>query len=151
MQCQYKDTKLPLQIHIVDTCAPPVLGLKACLDFKLIKLILSVSSTPGMSIMDEYADVFKGIGLFPGECTIHIDPSAVPVIHPPRRVPLALRDRLRDELSRTNFATNASVFRPFVCFRHHQGISQESLLFCLAPFPLVSSFQQPQKRTFLCG
>lgn len=98
MQCQYKDTKLPLQIHIVDTCAPPVLGLKACLDFKLIKLILSVSSTPGMSIMDEYADVFKGIGLFPGECTIHIDPSAVPVIHPPRRVPLALRDRLRDEL-----------------------------------------------------
>lgn len=23
--------------------------------------------------------------LFPGECTFHIDPKAVPVVHPPRR------------------------------------------------------------------
>ena len=28
----------------------------------------------------------------------NIDPNAVPVIHPPRRVPIALRDRLQDEL-----------------------------------------------------
>lgn len=98
VNCQYKDIKLLLRVHVVDTNAPPVLGLKACLDFKLIKLIMSVSNTPCMSIMDEFSDVFTGIGLFPGECTIHIDPNAVPVIHPPRRVPLALRDRLQDEL-----------------------------------------------------
>lgn len=98
VDCQYKDHKIPLRVHVVDTNAPPVLGLKACLDFKLIKLIMSVSNTPGMNIMHEFSDVFTGIGLFPGECTIHIEPNAVPVIHPPRRIPLALRDRLRDEL-----------------------------------------------------
>lgn len=95
---QYKKTKLPLRVHVVETNAPPVLGLKACLDFKLIKLIMSISNTPDMSVMEEFSDVFKGIGLFPGECNIHIEPNAAPVIHPPRRVPIALRDRLRDEL-----------------------------------------------------
>ena len=98
MTCQYKSIQSMLTFHIVDTHAPPVLGLKACLDFGLIKLILSVSTTQEVSVMEEFADVFKGIGLFPGECTIHIDPNAVPVIHPPRRVPIALRDRLQDEL-----------------------------------------------------
>ena len=86
------------KFYVVDTQAPPVLGLKACLDFGLIKLILSVSNTPEVSLIEEYADVFKGIGLFPGECTIHIDPSVTPVVHPPRRVPVALRNCLKEEL-----------------------------------------------------
>lgn len=98
MKCQYKDMQLLLKFHVVDTPAPPVLGLKACVDFGLIKFILSVSSTAEMPVMEEFADVFKGIGLFPGECTIHVEPDAVPVVHPPRRVPIALRDRLREEL-----------------------------------------------------
>jgi len=42
--------------------------------------------------------VFEGIGLFPGECTIHLDPNITPVVHPPRRVPFALRERLEHEL-----------------------------------------------------
>ncbi|XP_013889783.1 uncharacterized protein K02A2.6 [Austrofundulus limnaeus] len=98
MKCQYKNIQLRLEMHIVDTNAPPVLGLKACLDFGLIKVILSVNDNPERQFMDEFADVFTGIELFPGECTTHIDPKAVPVVHPPRRVPLALRDRLKDEL-----------------------------------------------------
>lgn len=98
MKCQYKDSRLTLKFRVVDTPAPSVLWLQECLDFGLIKLILSVSGAPEVSIMDEFADVFKGIGLFPGECTIHIDPNAVPVVHPPCRVPLALRDCLEEEL-----------------------------------------------------
>lgn len=96
IQCQYKDIQLMLKVHVVDTRVPPVLGLKACLDFGLNKL--SVSSTPEVSVLDEFADVFTGIGLFPGECKIHTDPNATPVVHPPRRVPIALRDRLKQEL-----------------------------------------------------
>ncbi|RXN21321.1 Retrovirus-related Pol poly from transposon [Labeo rohita] len=91
---------MPLDFFIVDTQSPPVLGLKACIDLDMIKLVLSVSSPErdAESVVDEFADVFTGIGLFPGECNIHLDPSATPVIHPPRRVPFALRDRLREEL-----------------------------------------------------
>ena len=97
MKCQYKDIHSILKVHVVDTHAPPVLGLKACIEFGLIKLILSVSSSSGIPILEEFADVFTGIGLFPGKCTIHIDPNTIPVVHPPRCVPLALRDRLKQE------------------------------------------------------
>lgn len=46
-----------LKVHVVDIFAPPVLGLKACLDFRLIKLILSVTDTSDTSILNEFADV----------------------------------------------------------------------------------------------
>lgn len=52
------------------------------------------------SVLKQYSPVFKGIGLFPGECKIQLDPNAVPVVHPPRRVPFALRDKLKQELDR---------------------------------------------------
>ena len=80
---------------IVNTAAPPILGLRACLDLNLVKLVMSVEPT---SIPEEFTDVFKGIGKFPGECSLHVDPSAVPVVYPPRRIPFTLRDRLKQEL-----------------------------------------------------
>ncbi len=62
-------------------------------------MVLSVTETQTeVPVLEEFADVFKGIGLFPGECTIHLDPHATPVVHPPRRIPLALRSRLKEEL-----------------------------------------------------
>ena len=51
-------------------------------------------------VLSEYGDIFEGIGKFPGECTIQIDPSVAPVIHPPRKVPLALHEKLSQELTR---------------------------------------------------
>ncbi|XP_062610827.1 uncharacterized protein K02A2.6-like [Saccostrea cucullata] len=48
----------------------------------------------------KFKDIFEGLGLFPGECTIHIDPDAIPAIHPPRRIPQALGDRFKTELDR---------------------------------------------------
>lgn len=100
LHCKYKKNAMTLDFFIVDTQSPPVLGLKACLDLDMIKLVLSVSSPErdSESIVDEFADVFTRIGLFPGECNIHLDPSATPVVHPPRRVPFALWDQLKEEL-----------------------------------------------------
>lgn len=99
LPCRYKDRETLMNFYIVNTQAPPVLGLKACLDLDLIKLVLSVNALKeDKSIMEEYPDVFDGIGLFPGECTIHLKPDATPVVYPPRRVPLALRGRLKEEL-----------------------------------------------------
>ena len=49
-------------------------------------------------ILYEYGDVLNGIGCFNGEFHITLDPSVPPVIHPPRRVPEALREPLKREL-----------------------------------------------------
>ena len=48
--------------------------------------------------MAEYAEVFQGIGEFPGVCTFRVAPDATPVVCPPRRIPIALRSKLKDEL-----------------------------------------------------
>ena len=35
-----------------------------------------------------------------GECNIHLKSNAVPVVHPPRRIPVALQDRCKSELEK---------------------------------------------------
>eukprot|EP00105_Crassostrea_gigas_P044027 XP_019928175.1 PREDICTED: uncharacterized protein K02A2.6-like [Crassostrea gigas] len=84
-------------------------GMRACLDFGLIKLVYSCNldttqdkSEPlvASQVMLEFSEVFEGIGLFQGECSIHTDPAVHPTVHPPRRVPLALQDKLKKELER---------------------------------------------------
>ena len=44
--------------------------------------------------------MFEGLGLFEGEHHICINKDYPPVIHPPRRVPHALKDKLKKELDR---------------------------------------------------
>ena len=46
----------------------------------------------------EYADVFEGLGRLPGQHHIKLDSAVHPVIHAPRRVPVALRDELKTKL-----------------------------------------------------
>ena len=45
-----------------------------------------------------YPDCFQGIGRFPGEYHIVIDPTQVPVVHAPRKCPIKLRDDIKMEL-----------------------------------------------------
>ena len=48
-----------------------------------------------------YQDIFHGIGKFPGEHSFTLLLDAAPVVHPPRRVPVALRNKVKQELDRT--------------------------------------------------
>ena len=46
-----------------------------------------------------YADVFQGLGKFPGEpYKLRLKPDAVPVKHRPRRVPVHLQDAFHEEV-----------------------------------------------------
>ena len=51
-------------------------------------------------IVKEYPNLFDGLGQFPRAHTMQVKPEVRPVIHAARRVPFALRDRLRAELDR---------------------------------------------------
>ncbi|CAC5376660.1 unnamed protein product [Mytilus coruscus] len=48
----------------------------------------------------ENSDLFEGIGELEGYHHIELDKSINPVIHPPRRVPIALQERLKSEIER---------------------------------------------------
>ncbi|CAH1252634.1 RTL1 [Branchiostoma lanceolatum] len=49
-------------------------------------------------LIEEYKDVFTGLGRLPGECHLEVDESIKPRIHPPRRVPVSIKEQLKRAL-----------------------------------------------------
>ena len=84
------------------------MGLSSCLSLNLIKLILSFEekedkNTAPQNPRDtstEFKDVFEGLGSFPAMNKIQKPEIKViePVIHPPRKIPITLQDKLEREL-----------------------------------------------------
>ena len=66
----------------------------------------SVTSTEDLPLTQDkvestYADVFQGLGKFPGEpYKLRLKPDAVPAKHRPRRVPVHLQDAFHEEVER---------------------------------------------------
>ena len=69
----------------------------------------SGSNKPSLSVVDlpltqekvesTYADIFQGLGKFPGEpYKLRLKPDAVPVKHRPRKVPVHLQDAFHEEV-----------------------------------------------------
>ena len=61
----------------------------------------SVQSAPIRSKQDliaRYPECFDGIGKLKGEYHITLDPAVPPVVHPPRKVPISMKDEIKDEL-----------------------------------------------------
>ena len=60
-------------------------------------------------VFEQYKDLFEGLGCLPGEHKIKLKTDAVPVIHPPRKVPVALQKQVKIELERME---NLKVIQP---------------------------------------
>ncbi|KAK9539543.1 hypothetical protein VZT92_004643 [Zoarces viviparus] len=99
------------------------------------------------SITEEFADVFKGIGLFPGECTFHLKPSAIPVVCPPCCIPYDLRNRLKDELDEMEkMDIIQKVTEPTEWVNALVAVEKPKtgkLRVCLDPRPLNKAIQRP--------
>lgn len=67
-------------------------------NLKINKSPVSQIKDPKHQIIEEYSDVFNGLGLVDGKYKICLDENAEPFIEPPRRVPLSLMSRLKDKL-----------------------------------------------------
>ena len=62
---------------------------------------LSIADLPltQEKVESTYADVFQGLGKFPGEpYKLRLKPDAVPAKHRPRRVPVHLQDAFHEEV-----------------------------------------------------
>ncbi|XP_062576025.1 uncharacterized protein K02A2.6-like [Saccostrea cucullata] len=107
IQSNLKGKDYSIEYQVVQTHSHPILGLRACLDLGIVHLTYSIDKVMPFSkshVLSQYSDVFHGIGLFAGECTFQVDPNVRPVVNPPRKVPVALRDKLKVELDRMESA-----------------------------------------------
>ena len=157
--------------HVVNTGGPTVLGLPTCTDINLITFNYSITqteSTPatgttptpvtGMTstsagnpeakkqLLQQCPDCFKGAGCFQGEFHITLDPNVPLVVHPPRRLPEALREPLREEFdSLVEQGIIAKVDEPtdWVNSLVFVTMSNGSLRLCLDPKDLNKAIKRP--------
>lgn len=63
-----------------------------------INTIHAIGAEVTDNLLEEYQDVFKGLGCLQGEYHIAINKEVSPVQHAPRRTPVALKERLKQKL-----------------------------------------------------
>ena len=116
LQCQHKTTTQVLEFHVVKN-GKSLLGCPSCKDMNLLtfhnvdhlgsaetnptatKAQSSLSELNSDQIFDKYAKCFEGIGRISEPYHIKLQPDAIPVVHPPRKLPVALRNRVFDALN----------------------------------------------------
>ncbi|XP_064463440.1 uncharacterized protein K02A2.6-like [Ornithodoros turicata] len=109
LSCTANGLTCPVTFLVVDLSSSPILGLQACQMFNLLKRVCevkgevarheSIRETPEQ-VVEEYEDVFQGVGRLPGTHKIILKEDVKPSISPPRKVPLALEEKLKLELER---------------------------------------------------
>ena len=60
-----------------------------------IKMVMSTKEEK--NIKEKHHGVFQGLGCLHELYHIEIDPEIIPVINPPRKIPVAIKDRLKAE------------------------------------------------------
>ena len=100
LPCEHKGNVYNVQFHVVEVEAPAVLSAQTCKEMgslarihqlqdsqpKEQHCILECPTVTNQNILNEYSDLFQGLGCIPGEHTIKVDPSIPAVVHLPRKV-----------------------------------------------------------------
>ncbi|XP_030851255.1 uncharacterized protein K02A2.6-like [Strongylocentrotus purpuratus] len=100
VQVEYKGLTHNMAVLVTPGDRQPLLGLQACEQLKLVKRVLNVKTESKNVIVDDYEDVFEGLGCVPGKHHITLKENAQPVQHACRKIPFPLRNQLKDELDK---------------------------------------------------
>ena len=110
----------------------PLLGCDACLDLEVVKLMnRQLIETPGPLVVNsetsrqdedqsifetdpvlrEYQDCFNDkSGKLPTKVHLEIDPSVPPVVHPPRKIPIALLEPAQEKRRRWYYCQSGGTY-----------------------------------------
>ena len=105
-QCQLKYKDKILKFFVVDTEQVPILGLQASKELNLIKLVMNVSASERENVttngtkevIRQFPEVFQGLGCLEKPYHIQIDSKITSVVNQLKSQPVALRDRLKQDL-----------------------------------------------------
>ena len=88
-----------LEFYVTDSRQISLLGFKASQDLGLIEVVLSVDTNELHKLTREHPKVFSGLGCLEKTYKIQIDSTVTPVVNPPRKIPAALRKRVKKALN----------------------------------------------------
>ncbi|XP_059060190.1 uncharacterized protein K02A2.6-like [Achroia grisella] len=134
----HKSYKYDLFFAIANILCESVLGRQTCINLGLIKRCDSVR-------ISDYNDLFEGLGCLPGEYHIVVNSCVQPVVSAPRKVPLALQDKLRTELDRMiGLGVIRKVSHPTPWVNSVVIVAKKNgdLRICLDPRPLNCAIQR---------
>lgn len=150
--CYLKSMKRNLEFHVVDRPVTPLLGLVDSLMMDLVQLHNEVHKVDTVdafqaAVFNEYKDLFEGhLGNLPVVYKMRLDPNFVPVVRPPRKVPLAMEECVKSELERmVKFGVITPVSEPtewvsqMVAARKKDG----SIRICIDPRDLNKALRRP--------
>ena len=91
--------------YIADTPGPIIFGLPTCESLGLVQMNCAIETLPAHvdnfnKLKAMYPDRFEGIGKFTKIHKLVMNDNHKPVIHPTRRAPIQLREKIEDELNR---------------------------------------------------
>ena len=94
--------KYSVEFIVVKDNYIPLIGLRAAEQMKLITVnSVNVERVAAISVIDKYSDIFDGkLGTLEGEVHFKVDKDVQPVIMPTKRIPLAIRPKLKDALDK---------------------------------------------------
>ena len=83
--------------YVVSGRGKSILGRADCERFGLIARVGEVSQKSSRYSLDnpKYSELFEGLGCLPGKYKIRVKPEVKPVVHPCRKVPFPLRDKVK--------------------------------------------------------
>jgi hypothetical protein len=90
-----------LKFFVVSNDTQPILSADACTELGAIVRVRAVDKPLTKDeLIKDYGDVYKELSKLSKAHHIQLDPFVQPVVHPPRKVPAALREHVRGELDR---------------------------------------------------
>ncbi|XP_045447548.1 uncharacterized protein K02A2.6-like [Melitaea cinxia] len=101
LSCVVKGINKKVCFTVIDLDVQPVIGLPDCIRLNLLKRIDEIQSdklTEKEKFIKDNKDIFQGLGTI-GTYQIKILDDAKPVVKPIRRIPLAIKDRLKETLN----------------------------------------------------
>ena len=96
----YQSNIHPLLFKVIDGDQKPLLSGNTCMDLGLITVHTVCNVTDKSNqLIEQYSDVFEGLGCMGDAYHIDIDTTIQPVQHVPRQVQVAMKEPLKHKLA----------------------------------------------------
>lgn len=111
--CRVNGVEKTQEFIIVKNDGLPLLGLNSCIELGFLKKIELVKVIENkQDFIKENLDLFTGTGIFKEKCRISLKSDCCPIVRPPRRIPYALKDKLKatlDDLEKKGIIVKTEV------------------------------------------